>query len=574
MEGFVVKVVKSQAASRRQLLAMRRAIIFVLVAATIAPTNGCLKRRSKESGDDDGYYCVCNATYCDEIPDANRPLNPAEYVLITSSKSGVFYHVSNSVFENVCEIGQAVCDEIDSRQFSVGQTLLDMITAAIRMFHNEKTVDSAPALGKITINRTEVYQEIFGFGGSVTDSAAINIHNLTHETSEYLLRSYFGPHGINYNFIRTPIGGSDFSTRPYAFTSEENDTLLHSFDLAMEDYVYKIPVIKRAQELRRGQIKLLSAPWSPPLWMKTNQSWTHNSKLRPEYRQVWADYIAKFFKAYRNNGIEFWGTTPQNEPENYKYVPLSVGLNGMQWSPEEERDWIVEHLAPTLHRNNQFRNIKIFSLDDNRLSLPYWPKIVFQDQKARNIVAGITMHFYYDDKISPSVLSEIKRLYPEKLLIYTEACNGVLEEKRVILGSWKRGETYAKNIIENMSHWVSAWIDWNMALNTDGGPTYIGNYVDSPIIVNSTADEFYKQPMFYVLGHFSKYVPAKSVRIGTTSENIEGIQNIAFSTPDKAVVLVILNLNEEEKEILVNDPVKGTTKIKILGKSITTMKYW
>lgn len=62
------------------------------------------------------------------------------------------------------------------------------------------------------------------------------------------------------------------------------------------------------------------------------------------------------------------------------------------------------------------------------------------------------------------------------------------------------------DIIENMSHWVSAWIDWNIALDVNGGPVWIKNNVDSPIIVNSTANEFYKQPMFYVLGHFSKSV--------------------------------------------------------------------
>lgn len=54
------------------------------------------------------------------------------------------------------------------------------------MFCNEKTVKLAP-LGKITINQTDVYQEIFGFGGAVTDAAAMNIYNLTHETADYLL---------------------------------------------------------------------------------------------------------------------------------------------------------------------------------------------------------------------------------------------------------------------------------------------------------------------------------------------------------------------------------------------------
>ncbi|XP_071558000.1 lysosomal acid glucosylceramidase-like isoform X1 [Temnothorax nylanderi] len=509
----------------------------------IAPTNSCIeRRRSKKNGDDDGYYCVCNAVYCDEAPDAIKPSNPAEYVLITSSKSGLFFNVSNGVYENVEETDQ-------------------------------ETVKSSP-LGKITINRTDVYQTILGFGGAVTDSLAINIHDLTHETSDHLMRSYFGPRGINYNFIRTPMGGSDFSTRPYTYAMVENDTSLHYFDLQTEDYVYKIPTIKRAQELNNGQIKLITLPWSASPWMKTKNSWTNNCKLRPEYRQVWADYFVKYFEAYRRNGLEFWGTTCQNEPESHKYIPFAH-TNGMAWTAEEERDWIVEHLAPTLKKKG-FEHIKIFSLDDNRLSLPDWPKTVFQDQKARDIISGTAIHFYFDDLIGPSVLDEIKQLFPEKSLIYTEACAGAFEEKdrRVMLGSWKRGELYAINIIESMSHWVSTWIDWNIALNTNGGPNHAGNNIDSPILVNSTADEFYKQPMFYVLGHFSKYVPPNSVRIGTTSENTEGIQNIAFSTPDGGVVLVILNLNEEEKEILIDDPKKGTTRINVLGKSINTMKYW
>ncbi|XP_011634445.1 glucosylceramidase-like [Pogonomyrmex barbatus] len=519
---------------------MWRMIIFIAVTITIAPTTGCIRRRSQLNGDDDGHYCVCNAVYCDRAPNAVKSNNPAKYVLITSSKSGLRFRKLSGEYSNTKE-----------------------------------TVND-PLSRKIIINQTDVYQEIYGFGGSVTDAAAINIQNLTHETSEYLLRSYFGPESIDYSFIRTPMGGSDFSIRPYTYADAvANDTSLHYFNLQTEDYLHKIPTIKRAMELRKEKIKLLTAPWSAPLWMKTNPSWTHNSKLRPEYRQLWANYFVKFFEAYRQNGLEFWGTTLQNEPESYKYIPLSINLNAMAWTAEEERDWVIKYLAPTLEKNG-FEHIKIFSLDDNRLSLPHWPKTVFQDERARDIISGVAIHYYYDDTINANVLNEVKQLFPEKSLIYTEACTGVQvdADKRVILGSWKRGEVYASNIIENLSHWVSTWIDWNIALNITGGPAWIDNRVDSPIIINHTANEFYKQPMFYALGHFSKYVPPKSVRIGTISENTEGIQNIAFSTPDGATVLVILNLNEDEKEILIDDPKKGTTTINVLGKSINTMKYW
>ena len=48
----------------------------------------------------------------------------------------------------------------------------------------------------------------------------------------------------------------------------------------------------------------------------------------------------------------------------------------------------------------------------------------------------------------------------------------------------------------------------------NGGPNWAYNYVDAPIIVNEEQDEFYKNPMYYGLAHFSKFLPQSSVRIG------------------------------------------------------------
>lgn len=78
-----------------------------------------------------------------------------------------------------------------------------------------------------------------------------------------------------------------------------------------------------------------------------------------------------------------------------------------------------------------------------------------------------------------------------------------------------------------------------MALNLTGGPTYINNIVDSPIVVNASANEFYKQPMYYALGHFSKFVPRNSIRIDSSQSS--KVYSIAFRRPDKGVVVIILN---------------------------------
>lgn len=548
---------------------MWRLIILVALSMTVTSSTNFVKRRSTKSGDD-GHYCVCNAKQCDQTPDAIKPLNLDEYTLITSNKNGLRFRVSNGLFK---QIQPNYNSKSRTKKPSVFQQLkaITIVTKVFRGNFKRKIVN--PSLpGKIIVNQTDTYQEIFGFGGAVTDSAAINIFNLTQNASDNLIKSYFGPHGIDYNFIRTPMGGTDFSTRIYTYAMTENDITLCNFNLQMEDYNYKIPVIKRAQELKENKIKLLTAPWTASPWMKVNNNWGNHDKLRPEYRQLWADYFVKYFEAYRNVDLEFWGVSVQNEPANNIYIPPFLNFTGMTWTAEEERDWVIEYLSPTLKKKG-FDHIKIFSMEENRLTLPNWPEKVFRDKRARDIISGVAVHFYFDFIIDPYNLGKIKKSFPEKSILYTEASNGVWEEQKVILGSWRRGEIYAKSIIETMSNWVSSWIDWNIALDMTGGPTWFNN-IDSPIIVNSAADEFYKQPMFYVLGHFSKYVPPGSMRIGITIENMNNVKSVAFSTPDGGVVLVILNLNEEKKAILIKDPKKGTTRIYVPARSINTMKYW
>lgn len=80
-----------------------------------------------------------------------------------------------------------------------------------------------------------------------------------------------------------------------------------------------------------------------------------------------------------------------------------------------------------------------------------------------------------------------------------------------------------------------------MAADLNGGPTYIDNYVDSPIMVNATADEFYKQPMYYALAHFTKFIPRGSVRVDSQASYNNDVQVAAVKRPDNAIVLVILN---------------------------------
>lgn len=86
-----------------------------------------------------------------------------------------------------------------------------------------------------------------------------------------------------------------------------------------------------------------------------------------------------------------------------------------------------------------------------------------------------------------------------------------------------------------------------MALNPEGGPMNIKDGLEAPVVVDGENDEFFKNPIFYIMGHFSKFIFKGSVRIQTTltedtvlnSANL--IQQLAMKNPDGSVSIHLLN---------------------------------
>ena len=111
-------------------------------------------------------------------------------------------------------------------------------------------------------------------------------------------------------------------------------------------------------------------------------------------------------------------------------------------------------------------------LDDQRLFLESWPEAVFSySPEANTFIDGIAVHWYLDSFVSPKILDETHRLFPDKFIFATEACAGAGPLKpNVILAGFSRAESYAKYILQDLNHWVTGWTDWNLALDLLGGP--------------------------------------------------------------------------------------------------------
>ncbi|XP_046660600.1 lysosomal acid glucosylceramidase-like [Homalodisca vitripennis] len=373
----------------------------------------------------------------------------------------------------------------------------------------------------------------------------------------------------------SPIAASDFCTRTYTYDDTPGDVTLEHFQLAKEDYEYKIPIINAAKGISRHSLYLVSTPWTSPNWTKTNNNYPPGY-LKKEYWPYWANYLLRFLEEYKKEGIDFWGFSISNEPSNSIYMGLTYLINNVMFMPMDHRVFVKQHLGPLL-RASPFNKTKIFTFEDSRKFLKYWIDRVMADPYVAEYIDGVSVHWYEDSETSPEILDEIVKKY-NKFIIYTEACIPLSMDptKVVDLGSWKRGGLYAEDIIDVFNHMSIGFIDWNMALNTEGDPVFpASGPMDAPVIVNASADEFYKNPMFYVLGQFSKFIDEGSYRVDSTSEPLSSISHLATTNPDGSTSLFLYNPTMSDLSFWVYDIVKDKAmNITVLAGSLNTIVWW
>ena len=95
----------------------------------------------------------------------------------------------------------------------------------------------------VVINSEVKYQEMMGYGGAFTDATGIVVNSLSSKVQDFFFDSYFSEKGIMYSLCRVPIGGTDFSLRPYAYNEVEGDEELENFKLSQEDFELKVRLL-------------------------------------------------------------------------------------------------------------------------------------------------------------------------------------------------------------------------------------------------------------------------------------------------------------------------------------------
>ncbi|WP_029271897.1 glycoside hydrolase family 30 beta sandwich domain-containing protein [Flavobacterium sp. KJJ] len=417
----------------------------------------------------------------------------------------------------------------------------------------------------IAIDPTKTDQTFLGIGGAITDASAEVFAKLSPKKQQEFLTAYYDKNkGISYSLARTNIHSCDFSSESYTYIAE-GDKDLKTFNID-HDRKFRIPLLRKAIETAGGKLTLFVSPWSPPAFMKDNNDILHGGVLLPQFAQSWANYYVKFIRAYEKEGIPVWGLTIQNEPMARQSWESCI------YTPEAERDFLKNFLGPTLKKEGLgSKNIIIW--DHNRGDmLEKRANLVFSDPEVSKYAWGIGFHWYETWNGGPPQFESVAKVheaFPNKNLLFTEGCVERFDAAKFQF--WANAERYGLNIINDFNNGTVGWTDWNILLDERGGPNHVGNFCFSPIHADTTKDELIYTPMYYYIGHFSKFIRPNAKRITQTVSD-KTLLITSFKNSDGRIATIVMNQTNKDVVYTLNSIILKTT-ITIPAHAIQTVVY-
>jgi len=427
-----------------------------------------------------------------------------------------------------------------------------------------------PGYPTIVVDPEICYQTCLGFGGSFSEAAAEVWAELSPEKQDLLVDAYFShDRGLGYRLGRLHVNSCDFCVESWSCCeAEEMD--LASF--SVQRYRGAIfPMVHSCVKAAGCPLALLASPWSPPAWMKDTRTMCSGGRLRPECRTAWAQHFVRFAQAMAEEGLPLWAFTVQNEPE------ATTSWENCLYTAEEERDFVRDYLGPQLQKSG-LGNLHLIVHDHNRDTMFQRARTLFSDPAASHFIWGLAFHWYGDprfedwpDQAGQACFDNVRLVHdlrPDAHLIMTEAC----QESIPKLGDWMAGERYASNIIKDFNNWTEAWIDWNMVLDTDGGPNHAGNHCTAPVLADLDSDELLFQPSYYFLGHFSRYIlpGARRVACGCSRDSLEAT---AYVNLDGTLATIVLNQSDDDIVFYLERGGKNAAAVKTISPAHSIATY-
>ena len=379
----------------------------------------------------------------------------------------------------------------------------------------------AASANSILIDPAKRFQPILGFGAAFTDAACYSFSRLDPAAREKLFHDMFHPSEMGLSVCRTCVGSSDYSASLYSFDEGDPDPDLKRFSID-HDRAYILPMLREARKAN-PDLFLFSSPWSPPGWMKPNNSMLGGCMHR-KYFDAYANYFVKFLQGYESEGVPVQAVTVQNEVDTEQ----DGRMPACAWPMEYEIDFVRQFLGPAFEKNNVAT--KIWIIDHN---YNLWGRALAELETAdlHKYTNAIAWHGYVGQ---PEWMMRVQEKYPELEMYWTEG--GPDYTWPNYSTDWaKWGKTF-DDVLRNGCRSITGW---NLALDEQGKPN-IGPFSCGGVVtIHSQTKEISYSGQYWAFAHYSRFIKRGARRFD--SQGAPELSHAAFENPTGDRVLVIAN---------------------------------
>ncbi|GIF75015.1 glycoside hydrolase [Asanoa siamensis] len=405
------------------------------------------------------------------------------------------------------------------------------------------------------VDFSDVRQTIDGFGGSFAFHKAGAIQRLGEPLTSRMLDMIFDDRaGIGLDIVRVMVGdGGTWGDQLYDGPTQTIEPAPGVFVWDQPDWpqrkaafdAHQIWLMREAH--KRGVRTFLASVWSPPAWMKQNNSVVSSgpdgppNKIRPDMYQAYADYLAEYVLGYEHEfGIRITHVSPTNEPE------VTTGYSSSQWTAEELRVLVRDHLGPTFARRGVPADIVLgegVNFDER------FAQAAISDPAANAYVDVVAAHGYaglVDEatRAAPGAFATSQAL--GKTIWQTEYMNQGAPRDRLFVNSTitdgLRYATLIGNLFDETRLNAYFWW-WPVANNgADGSDLIRLVNTGTPQSGNPTENGQYRIfKRYYTVGQYSRFVDRGDVMIGATKAPAPGVTLTAYKGHRDFSVVVVNN---------------------------------
>ena len=376
--------------------------------------------------------------------------------------------------------------------------LISILFISVRCSSDINEPDRSDPGTAISLNASETYQTIAGFGG------ANQMWGNTFPTDGDIAKAY----GTDENELGFTIFRVRIASNPDEWSS--------FVDVALEAQSYGATII--------------ASPWSPPANLKSNDNDIGGYLLEENYG-AYAQHINDFLELMTSNGVNIYAISIQNEPD------IEVGYESCDWTATAIRDFVRDY--------GDLINSRVMASESFNFNKTYTDVILDDQEAAANldIVAG---HIYGGGlERYPEAEASNKEIWMTEYLMNLNTGNenapvwSTYSEEEI----WNETMNMLGTLHESMANNWNAYIWWYLKRYY----SFIGDGTEG-----TTDGEILKRG--YAFSHYSRFIRPGFQRIRVNGASNTNLDITAYEGNNQKVAVIV---NSSTSSTKINLSIEG-----------------